>query len=173
MALFVYPATQVSISGGATEAKQDVIITELQDVNTELNTQSSTLSSLNAKDFATQTTLASLNSKDFATQTTLAALNSKVTAVDTTDKATATNQTTQITSLSNIESHINDLNARLAGNLVPETFDYISITYVTVGNGIGEIETVTYKAGGSGGTTVATLTLSYDANDKLASVTRT
>lgn len=52
-------------------------------------------------------------------------------------------------------------------------YDYIAITYVTVGNGIGEIETVTYKTGGSGGTTVATLTLAYDANDKLSTVTKT
>ena len=50
--------------------------------------------------------------------------------------------------------------------------DYIALTYVTVGNGIGEIETVIYKTGGSGGTTVGTLTLAYDANDKLSTVTR-
>lgn len=151
MALFVYPATQVSISGGATEAKQDVIITELQDVNTELDAQSTTLSSLDSKDFATQTTLASIDTK----------------------VSTAAKQDTQITSLSNIESDIADLNARLAGNLVPETFDYVALTYVAAGNGIGEIETVTYKTGGAGGSTVATLTLAYDGSDRLSSVTRT
>jgi hypothetical protein len=32
---------------------------------------------------------------------------------------------------------------------------------------------VVYKTGGSGGTTVATLTLAYDGSDKLTSVTRT
>jgi hypothetical protein len=50
--------------------------------------------------------------------------------------------------------------------------DYIALTYVTSGNGIGEIETVTYYTGGSGGTLVATLTLAYDASDKLSSVTQ-
>lgn len=56
--------------------------------------------------------------------------------------------------------------------LVPKEFDYIALTYVSAGNGAGEIETVTYKTGGSGGTTVATLTLAYDANNKITSVTR-
>jgi hypothetical protein len=51
--------------------------------------------------------------------------------------------------------------------------DYIALTYVASGNGAGEIETVTYKVGGASGTTIATLTLAYDANDKLSTVTRT
>lgn len=55
---------------------------------------------------------------------------------------------------------------------IPE-HDYIGITYVAAGDGAGEIQTVTYKSGGSGGTTVATLTLAYDSNDQLSSVTKT
>lgn len=61
----------------------------------------------------------------------------------------------------------------LAAGLVPEVYDYIALTYVAAGNGAGEIETVTYKTGGSGGTTVAVLTLGYDGSDRLASVTKT
>lgn len=64
------------------------------------------------------------------------------------------------------------LTARLPGSFTNVAYDYCDITYVTVGNGIGQIQTVVYKTGGSGGSTVATLTLSYDANDKLSSVTR-
>jgi molybdopterin converting factor small subunit len=64
-----------------------------------------------------------------------------------------------------------DLN-NLVGLEIPP-HDYIAITYVTVGNGIGEINTVTFKDGGSGGTTVATLTLGYDSSNNLTSVTRT
>lgn len=63
---------------------------------------------------------------------------------------------------------VNDLN-----KLVPEEYDYLLLTYVSSGNGIGEVETVTYKTGGSGGTTVATLTLTYDGDDKVSSVART
>ena len=46
MALFTFPSQAVSISGGATEAKQDTMITELQDVNTELDSQSTDLSTI-------------------------------------------------------------------------------------------------------------------------------
>lgn len=58
------------------------------------------------------------------------------------------------------------------GKLVPETYDTISLTYVTAGNGIGEIDTVSYFQGGVLGTLVATLTLSYDASNNLTLVTR-
>jgi hypothetical protein len=61
----------------------------------------------------------------------------------------------------------------LSMGLVPDDYDYIALTYVAAGNGAGEIETVTYKTGGSDGTTVAVLTLGYDANDKLSTVTKT
>lgn len=67
-----------------------------------------------------------------------------------------------------IEAAIN----KLIGFEIGE-FNYIALTYVTSGDGIGEIETVVYKTGGAGGTTVATLTLTYDANDKLSTVTKT
>lgn len=61
---------------------------------------------------------------------------------------------------------------RLAGNLVPFAFDFVLISYVPSGNGTGEISTVVYKTGGSGGTTVATLTLAYDSSNRLSSVTK-
>lgn len=53
-----------------------------------------------------------------------------------------------------------------------EGYDYIALTYVAAGNGVGEIETAVFKSGGSGGTTIATLTLAYDANNNLSSVTK-
>lgn len=51
--------------------------------------------------------------------------------------------------------------------LVPSAYDYISLTY-TGSNLTG----VVYKVGGSGGTTVATLTLAYSGSN-LTSVTKT
>ena len=51
--------------------------------------------------------------------------------------------------------------------------DYIELTYVASGNGVGEIETVTYKIGGASGATVGALTLGYDASNRLSTVTRT
>jgi len=57
-------------------------------------------------------------------------------------------------------------------SLVPVPYNYIALTYVASGNGVGEIETATYKTGGSGGTTVAVLTLTYNSSNKIASVTK-
>lgn len=63
----------------------------------------------------------------------------------------------------------NTLRTSLLGALVPEAYDEIDLTYVAAGNGVGEIETVTYSLEGS---TVATLTLSYDSSDRLSNVVR-
>ena len=61
---------------------------------------------------------------------------------------------------------------KLVGFEIPAN-DYIALTYVASGDGVGEIETVVYKEGGSGGTTVGTLTLAYNASNELSSVTKT
>jgi hypothetical protein len=73
--LYLYPPLQAVLSGGATEAKQDVIIAELVDVNTELDAITTELTALNAVDFATEakqddiiTELTALNALDFATE---------------------------------------------------------------------------------------------------------
>ena len=45
--------------------------------------------------------------------------------------------------------------------------DYIALTYTS-----GNITGVVYKTGGSGGTTVATLVLTYDGSNNLTSITK-
>jgi hypothetical protein len=52
------------------------------------------------------------------------------------------------------------------GLSIPE-HDYIDLTYTGT-----NLTGVVYKEGGAGGTTVATLTLAYDGNDNLTSVTK-
>jgi hypothetical protein len=68
-----------------------------------------------------------------------------------------------------------NINVRnVAGLNIPQ-HDYLSISYYS---GTNNIQTVTYKEGGSGGQAVATLTFSYTTNPpttddaSLASVTR-
>jgi hypothetical protein len=56
--------------------------------------------------------------------------------------------------------------AVVAGLSIPE-HDYIALSYTGT-----NLTGVVYKTGGSGGTTVATLTLAYDGNDNLISVTK-
>lgn len=56
-------------------------------------------------------------------------------------------------------------------SLAPAGADYIGFTYVSDGNGAGEVQTIVYKKGGSGGTTLRTLTLAYNASNEIESVT--
>jgi hypothetical protein len=81
--------------------------------------------------------------------------------------ASEANQTTIIDNQDNLLAEVNKIVGFEIGD-----YDYIEITYVASGNGVGEIETVTYKTGGSGGTAVATLTLTYDASDNLSTITK-
>lgn len=67
----------------------------------------------------------------------------------------------------NLEA-INVLN--LGGNLVPDLYNEINLTYVSSGNGIGQIQTAIYKLQLI---VVAILTLNYDESNRLTSVTRT
>ncbi len=59
---------------------------------------------------------------------------------------------------------------KTAGALVSEDFDYQTITYI---GATTDIDTVVYKTGGAGGTTVATLTMGYDGSNRLSTVTKT
>jgi len=89
-------------------------------------------------------------------------ISGSVTAtVDISDLATADKQDDIITAVD-----------KLIGFEIP-AYDYLAISYVATGNGAGEIETVVYKTGGSGGTIVATLTLSYNSDNELSGVTKT
>jgi hypothetical protein len=154
-------ALDVDLSTRATE--ETLAALESKDFATEATLSTiateETLAALEAKDFATETTLASLEAKDFATETTLSALEAKDFATETTlaDVLTAVQG-----SLSTITQN----------TIVISEHDHIAMTYVASGDGEGEIQTVTYKTGGASGTTVATLTLTYDASNRLSSVTR-
>lgn len=56
------------------------------------------------------------------------------------------------------------------GSIAPAGWDYIALTYVASGNGAGEVETVTYKQGGSGGTTLRVVNLTYDSSNRILTV---
>lgn len=57
----------------------------------------------------------------------------------------------------------------MAGSLVPDQYDQISLTYIAAGPGAGEIYTVTYKLSG---TSICILTLTYDGSNRLIDVVR-
>ena len=54
----------------------------------------------------------------------------------------------------------------IPGFAIPE-HDYVSMTYSG-----SNLATVTYRAGGAGGTVVTTLSLTYDGNNNVTSITK-
>jgi len=70
-----------------------------------------------------------------------------------------------------VESSDGDTAVRIIdlSNLLPGGWDDINITYVGSGDGVGEIETVTYLLSG---VSQLVLTLAYDGSNKLVGVTK-
>lgn len=71
------------------------------------------------------------------------------------------------------EATLAAFSSKSASAFITSAYDYIALTYVPSGNGAGQVQTAVYKSGGSGGSTVGTLTLAYDSSNNLASVTKT
>ena len=67
----------------------------------------------------------------------------------------------------NTDNHLQVVNM---GQLIPEQFDYVSLGGF---NANDDPTSVVYKTGGSGGTTIAIITLGYDGSYRLTSVTKT
>lgn len=82
-----------------------------------------------------------------------------------------TGKTSRVSNGRDIPVTLDGETVQIAGFEIP-THNYIALTYVAAGNGAGEIETVVYKTGGSGGTTVAILTLAYNASNEISSITK-
>jgi hypothetical protein len=59
--------------------------------------------------------------------------------------------------------------ARVPLPLIDEAWDYVGFTNA---DGAGNYQTWTFKNGGSGGTTVRTLAVTYDANSNITSISR-
>ncbi len=57
----------------------------------------------------------------------------------------------------------------VTSGLLPISYNYIGFTNA---DGNGNYQTITFKTGGSGGTTVATLTLTYDASSNVTSIAK-
>lgn len=176
MATWIWPSSPVSITGVATEATLLQVEQNTEDTVTELQT-------LNATDFATETTLAaaaadiaSLEAKDFATETTLASaaadiasLEAKDFATETTLAALAAEDFATETTLDAVKTSVENTEAKSPSGMITEEFDYQSISYVAATT---KVDTIVYKLGGAGGTTVATQTFAYDGSDRLTSVTK-
>jgi len=60
----------------------------------------------------------------------------------------------------------------LVGVISEEAMNIGQYDYISMGYTGSNLTTVVFKTGGSGGTTVATLTLGYDGSNNLTSVTK-
>lgn len=149
----------------------------------------SLLAAFGTVDFATETTLAAFSAAfagtDFATQTTLANIDSTLTTIAGIDFATQTTLADvltelldQGTTLDNIETELLDQGTTLDDTLdeIEKTvgfalgeYDEIDITYVSAGNGVGEIQTAVYSLGA---VVQFTLTFTYDASNRLINITK-
>lgn len=67
------------------------------------------------------------------------------------------------------ETTLSALSSKVPSGLVNVPFDEMVVDYVLSGNGVGEIQTVTYKLATA---TVATVSLSYDVQNRLTGVSR-
>lgn len=65
--------------------------------------------------------------------------------------------------------HLMRNTSKSGASMVTEQHDSVEITYVAAGNGLGEVETTVYKRNGK---VVATLTYTYNADDKVSSITK-
>jgi len=103
--------------------------------------------------------------------------------------ATAANQLVEITLLTSIDSKDpplgqatmanskpvviasdqSPIDIKVIGSLVPEHYDKIDLSYIVSGFGIGQIGVVVYKLSA---TTIATLTLTYNASSQVISIVR-
>lgn len=167
MGVFIYPLTPVSVVGGATEATAQDQLAELQDINT--NTAGLT-------DVASATKQDQQTASLFNIESAITDLNSKATEIDTGAVVIASSAlpsgAAEENTLIDVATFTGNIDGKIASAMVNERFDYQAFTYVPSGNGAGEVETVVYKLGGSGGATVATVTLAYDASNRVSSVTR-
>ncbi len=68
------------------------------------------------------------------------------------------------------EATLAAFSAKTASGIVSEDFDYQSISYV---GATTDVSSVVYKLGGSGGTTVATVSYGYDGSNRVTSITKT
>lgn len=161
MSTFIYPLTPVTVATGdlateatlqAVQADTDAIETAVESIDSKTPALASGRVPVDGSGVTQPISAAALPlPTGAATEASLAALAAEDFATQTTLAA---------------------LSAKSASSAVTVAYDYQSFTYVAAGNGVGEIETVVYKSGGAGGSTVATLTMAYDGSNRLSSVTK-
>lgn len=158
-------------TGAATAANQTTEITHLSAIETAVESLDSKLTNplpvsgpltdTELRASAVPVSVASLPlPSGAATEATLSSLNGKVTAVNTGAVVVASSALPSGASTA----------AKQATSDINVSYDYREIAYV---GATQKVDTITFKVGGSGGTTVAVQTYGYDGSDRVTSITTT
>lgn len=156
-------ASPVPVSGPLTD-------TQLRATPVPVSISSGISNPLPVQDSAAEASLASIDSKLNTLGQKLMAGSVPVTIASDQSAVAVSVASLPLPSGAATEATLAAFSAKTAGAFVPEAFDYSSITYV---GATTDIDTVTFKSGGAGGTTVAVLTMGYDGSNRLNSVTKT
>ncbi len=152
----VFPAT------GATSANQVLEIAQLTAINSNTTGVATA-----AKQDTGNTSLASIDTKTPTVGQKLMAASSPVVIASDQSAVPVTVASVPLPTGAATEATLAAFSAKSAASLVPAAFDYIALTYSG-----SNLTVATYKTGGSGGSTVATLTMAYTGS-QLDSVTKT
>ncbi len=142
------------------------LVTSTLWVNRTLNTflPSVTFSDLAIVNLATE-------ALQISQSTTLTNIKSDTASILSSTASIDTKTSSVVTSVASIDSKLTaPLQVRTINSLIPVVYDYFSINSK---NAAGDPLVIVYKTGGSAGTTVATLTLTYDVDGDLTTTTRT
>lgn len=157
MAIFVYPAQSVSLGGVATEATLLLVETNTADTVTELQTANTSLTAINSELDTQTTVLGTINTNTSNTSTKLDTTNTQLTAVNSELDA----QTTILNLIATngpLQSTLAALEAKTAASDFTLPYDTLVVTSKSV-NGPTQIVS---KVGGLAGTVQQTKNIVYD-----------
>ena len=135
----------------ATEAKQDVQILELQDIEADLESIDANITTSNSTLSSIDTSLNNIEAFDFATETTLGAIDTKVAAIETDVDLIATD-------ISNIDAEISAINQKLAASFFTLPYDALTVQTKTADGPT----LIVSRIGGVSGTIVQSSEIKYD-----------
>lgn len=173
MALFVYPPISVDTTGLATEAKQDAMIVELQDIDASTGLIVTSNAAIETSNAAIQSDVTSLESK-VATAANQVTIEAELSSIDTNTVANGTRLDNLDSNVTGLRGEVstaakqdtqliatNNMNSNIQGDLFAVDHDGRAFTYIPAGLGVGEPQSIVLT---NGAATVRTITFSYTTN---------
>jgi hypothetical protein len=138
--------------------------------NVNVNIVAGIASPLPVADSAAEASLSSINTKTPSLGQAVMAASSPVVIASNQSAVPISAASLPLPSGAATESTLSSFSTKSASSDIHVAYDYRVFTYV---GSTQNIDTIVYKTGGSGGTTVATQTFGYDGSNRLTSITTT